>query len=77
MGLLGHGGRQLAEQIVRQDGALQDRDIGLRAHRIECRKRPVTHARAVDREQRRDLVVAAAAAEDQREHRTLVSWQVV
>ena len=58
--LLGDGLRQLTEQVVgdQRPALLGQRSLG--TERIECGERALANRRAVDRQQPRDLVVAAA-----------------
>ena len=50
---------------------------GVRADRVERRQRARPHRRPIDREQLRDVVVAAAAAQHEVENRALIRGEAL
>ena len=75
--LLGDAFGQLSEQVVGDQRAALGREPGVGSDSVERRERPRPHRRAVDREQPRDVVVAAAALQHEIEDRALVGGERV
>ena len=75
--LLGDTIGQLPEQVVGDQRAALGRKPGVRSDPIEGRQRPCAYRRAVDREQPRDVVIAAAAPQHEIDDRALVGRERV
>ena len=75
--LLGDPLGELSEQVVGDQRPALGRDPGLGSERVEGGQRPRPNGRPVDRQQTRDVVVAATALQHEVEDRALVGWQRV
>ena len=73
--LLGDLVGQLTEQVVGDQRAALGREAGVGSDSVERRQRPRPHRRPVDREQARDVVVAAATLQHEIEDRALVGGE--
>jgi hypothetical protein len=77
MHLICHSTGQLSQQVIGQERALRGGQGVVRTQRVERIQRPLANARAINRQHRRDVVVAAPLLQHELDHRALVGRKAV